>query len=138
MIGDIFDDDLIEYVLNEDDFESFVQNASSLLNEASEKKDKELDSMLINLGKDETEKDIIRMICEDVDTEHQLATDLKHSKLDSSEWLGQQVERIVKEISPNASEDEIECIKTAIEQSLEKEIVVEAELFEKEMADNNK
>ena len=135
---DIFDENQFDFDLNDEGLESFFKNAGSLLEKAVEKNDSEFDSFLIDQVKDETERDIIRVICDDVDTEHQLATDLKHSKLDSSEWLGQQVERIVKEISPNASEDEIECIKTAIEQSLEKEIVVEAELFEKEMADNNK
>lgn len=138
MIGDIFDDDLIEYVLNEDDFESFVQNASSLLNEASEKKDKELDSMLINLGKDETEKDIIRMICEDVDTEHQLATDLRQSKLDTSEWLDLQVDRLVKELLPDASEENIEQVKNAIEQRIEKDIIREADSFVKEAGKTEK
>ena len=123
---------------NEDDFESFVQNASSLLNEASEKKDKELDSMLINLGKDETEKDIIRMICEDVDTEHQLATDLRQSKLDTSEWLDLQVDRLVKELLPDASEENIEQVKNAIEQRIEKDIIREADSFVKEAGKTEK
>ncbi|MBQ6165868.1 MAG: hypothetical protein IJK41_00320 [Muribaculaceae bacterium] len=128
MIEEFFDENLIDNDYIEGGLDSFSQNADSLFKTINGKKDKELSDWLISQGNNKIEKDLISMICNQVNTEHRLMKDYKESGFDTDKWMDRQVKQLV----PEATDKDIESVKKAIEENLEKAIVKELGQLENE------
>ena len=129
MIEEFFDENLIDNDYIEGGLDSFSQNADSLFKTINGKNDKELNAWLISQGNNKIEKDLISMICNQVNTEHRLMADFKESDFDTDKWMDRQVKQLV----PDATEKDIESVKKAIEENLEKAIVKEIGQFTNEV-----
>lgn len=97
------------------------------------KSGKEVDDLLVEQGRDEEEKKVIREICEEVDLEHEMLTDLLQSGENQDQWLDHQIEAIVKESFPDATDDDINQVKEAVLSSLEEEIEFDTKMLEEEV-----
>lgn len=86
------------------------------------KEKKELDEALIQEGESEEERKIIAEQCAEIDLEHDLMDELVASKKDPGKWLEEKIEETVKEIKPDATQDEVEVIKESVADSMETEI----------------
>ena len=128
MIEEFFDENLIDNDYIEGGLDSFSQNADSLFKTINGKKDKELSDWLISQGNNKIEKDLISMICNQVNTEHRLMKEYKESGFDTDKWMDRQVKQLV----PEATDKDIESVKKAIEENLEKAIVKELGQLENE------
>lgn len=122
MLDDIFDDSIIDDEFIENCSESFFQNVGSLIGATQGSSYDEINELLISNGKDKDEREMISIICGEVDTEHKLMADLKNSNLDSGVWLERFVEKSVKDYFPNASDEEIEEVKIALKSNTEIDI----------------
>ena len=113
--------------------QSFLKHLSSLFKMGANKDDKEIETMLIQQGRNEDEKKTISDICKEVDVEHELMEELTKSGLESGEWLEREIEKTTKELYPNATPEEIEMVKQKIEDGMEEEIEAEADRLEEEI-----
>lgn len=111
---------------------SFNNHLRSLLDLVRGQNDKELDDLLVEQGRDEEEKRLIREVCEEIDLEYQLMEDLKRSEKEPGPWFEQQIEDTVLELFPDATQEEIEEVKNAAMSDLEDEIKDDALALEKE------
>lgn len=91
-------------------------------------KQKDLDQDLINQGRSEEERDTIRRICEDVDTECALMKEIMTSEKKPAQWMEGTIERELKEAFPDATNEEIEDAISYIDNAFEEEIAHEAEI----------
>lgn len=105
-----------------------IQKHLHRLWEAFNGKDKkELDDLLIQQGESEEEKNIIAEQCAEIDLEHDLMEDLVASKKDPGQWLEEKIEETVKEIKPDATQEEVEMVKESVADAMETEIGFEAD-----------
>lgn len=88
---------------------------------------KELDEALIQQGESDDEKKIIAEVCAEIDLEHDLMEELVASKKDPGQWLEEKIEETVKEVKPDATQEEVEMIKESVADSMETEIGIEAD-----------
>jgi hypothetical protein len=89
---------------------------------------KELDEALIQQGESDEEKKIIAEVCAEIDLEHDLMEELVTSKKDPGQWLEEKIEETVKEVKPDATqEEEVEMVKESLADSMETEIGIEAD-----------
>lgn len=88
---------------------------------------KELDEALIQQGESDDEKKIIAEVCAEIDLEHDLMEELVASKKDPGQWLEEKIEETVKEVKPDATQEEVEMIKESVADSMEAEIGIEAD-----------
>lgn len=88
---------------------------------------KELDEALIQQGESDEEKKIIAEVCAEIDLEHDLMEELVASKKDPGQWLEEKIEETVKEVKPDATQEEVEMIMESVADSMETEIGIEAD-----------
>ena len=88
---------------------------------------KELDEALIQQGESDDEKKIIAELCAEIDLEHDLMEELVASKKDPGQWLEEKMEETVKEVKPDATQEEVEMVKESVADSMEVEIGIEAD-----------
>lgn len=88
---------------------------------------KELDEALIQQGESDDEKKIIAEVCAEIDLEHDLMEKLVASKKDPGQWLEEKIEETVKEVKPDATQEEVEMVKESVADSMEAEIGIEAD-----------
>jgi hypothetical protein len=88
---------------------------------------KELDEALIQQGESDDEKKIIAEVCAEIDLEHDLMEELVASKKDPGQWLEEKIEETVKEVKPDATQEEVEMVKESVADSMEAEIGIEAD-----------
>lgn len=88
---------------------------------------KELDEALIQQGESDEEKKIIAEVCAEIDLEHDLMEELVASKKDPGQWLEEKIEETVKEVKPDATQEEVEMVKESVADSMEAEIGIEAD-----------
>ena len=112
--------------------QAFFKHLRSLLDLVRGKSGKELDDLLVEQGRAEEEKRVIREMCEETDLEHEMMTELMNSDADPGEWLEKQIEDNVKESFPDATAEDIEEVKEAVLDSMENEIEEDAKMVEKE------
>lgn len=91
------------------------------------KEKSELDEALIQQGESDEEKKIIAEQCAEIDLEHDLMEELVASKKDPGLWLEEKIEETVKEVKPDATQEEVEMIKESVADSMETEIGIEAD-----------
>jgi hypothetical protein len=91
------------------------------------KEKSELDEALIQQGESDEEKKIIAEQCAEIDLEHDLMEELVASKKDPGLWLEEKIEETVKEVKPDATQEEVEMIKDSVADSMETEIGIEAD-----------
>lgn len=90
------------------------------------KEGKELDEALVQQGESEEEKRIIAEQCAEIDLEHDLMEELVASKKDPGQWLEEKIEETVKEVKPDATQEEVEIVKGSVADSMETDIGIEA------------
>lgn len=88
---------------------------------------KELDEALIQQGESDEEKKIIAEVCAEIDLEHDLMEELVASKKDPGQWLEEKIEETVKEVKPDATQEEVEMVKESVADSMEADIGIEAD-----------
>lgn len=91
------------------------------------KEGKELDEALVQQGESDEEKKIIAEQCAEIDLEHDLMEELLASKKDPGLWLEEKIEETVKEVKPDATQEDMEMVKESVADSMETEIGIEAE-----------
>lgn len=96
------------------------------------KEGKELDEVLVQQGESEEEKRIIAEQCAEIDLEHDLMEELMASKKDPGQWLEEKIEETVKEVKPDATQEEIEVVKESVADSMETVIGIEADGLKEE------
>lgn len=91
------------------------------------KDNKELDEALIQQGESDEEKKIIAEQCAEIDLEHDLMEELVASKKDPGQWLEEKIEETVKEVKPDATQEDVEMVKESVADSMETGIGIEAD-----------
>lgn len=113
--------------------QSFFSKLEALFDLTKDKSDDELDEILVNDAQSEEQQQLIRDICEDIDTEHQLIKEMMQANTEVGEWFEQKIEQEARELEPEATDQDIEYLKDALEKQLGSDINDEAEAFEKGM-----
>lgn len=114
----------------------FLKYLKKLIDLFSGKGTEDINKALIEEGDSILEKQLIAGMCEEVDAYHENMRKLKISGKDSGEWLEEEIERLVKEVKPEATIDDIELVKEAVEKAMDKDLeesfrqYIEEEVFE--------
>ena len=111
---------------------SFIAHFQSLYKTMKGKSNKELDDELVLQGKSDEQKKIIQETCRDVDKEHDMIEEMVNSSKTPGEFLKQDIVNTVREINPNATDDDINQVVEATMDAMEKEIEQEAHELAKE------
>lgn len=101
---------------------SFLKYLKKLLSLFSGGNAENIDKTLLEEGGTILEKQLIAEMCEEVDAYHENMKKLKASGKDSDEWLKEEIERLVKEVKPEATPDDIKFVKEAVEKAIDKNI----------------
>lgn len=81
-----------------DFFNSFIEHLYEIFKKLQDKGFKNVDNNeYIDLGRTEDEKETIKEICEDLDTQCELMTELEASELTPKEWLKKKSEELLKD-----------------------------------------
>ena len=112
--------------------ESFIAHFQSFCKAMKTKSNKELDDALVLQGTSDEHKQIIQETCQNVDKEHDMIEEMAHSNKTPGEFLKQDIIDTVKEINPNASEEDVNQVVKATMDVIEKEIEQEAHELTKE------
>ena len=112
--------------------ESFIAHFQSLYKALKGKSNKDLDDALVRQGKSDEQKQIIQETCQDVDKEHDMIEEMIHSNKTPGEFLEQDIANTVREINPNATDDDVNQVVEATKDAMEKEIEQEARELTKE------
>lgn len=78
------------------------------------KSGKELEDELILMAQSEKEKETLREIWGEIDLTYQKRKEFQDSGKDIETWQEEEIERIAKDVDPNASNEDIERLKEAI------------------------
>lgn len=116
--------------------ESFISHLQSLYKEMKGKSNKEMDDALVLQGKTDEQRQLIQEACQDIDKEHNMIEEMVHSNKTPGEFLKQDITHTVKEINPNATDEEINRVVEATMDTMEKEIEQEARELTKEASLN--
>lgn len=106
--------------------DSFIAHFQSLYQALKGKSNKELDESLILQGKSDEQKQVIQETCHDVDKEHDMIEEMVHSTKTPGDFLKQDITETVKEINPNATDEDVSQVIEATMDGMEKEIEQEA------------
>ena len=112
--------------------ESFMAHLQALYKAMQGKSNKDLDDALVRQGKSDEQKQIIQETCQDVDKEHDMIEEMIHSNKTPGEFLEQDIANTVREINPNATDDDVNQVVEATKDAMEKEIAPEAHELTKE------
>ena len=112
--------------------ESFMAHLQALDKAMQGKSNKDLDDALVRQGKSDEQKQIIQETCQDVDKEHDMIEEMIHSNKTPGEFLEQDIANTVREINPNATDDDVNQVVEATKDAMEKEIEQEAHELTKE------
>ena len=112
--------------------ESFMAHFLSLCKAMKGKSNKELDDALVRQGKSDEQKQIIQETSQDVDKEHDMIEEIVNSSKEPGEFLEQDIANTVREINPNATDDDVSQIVEATMDVMEKEIEQQARELTKE------
>ena len=112
--------------------ESFIAHLQALCKAMQGKSNKELDDALVLQGKSDEQKLIIKETCQDVDKEHDMIEEIVNSSKEPGEFLEQDIANTVREINPNATDDDVSQIVEATMDVMEKEIEQQARELTKE------
>ena len=102
--------------------ESFMAHLQALYKAMQGKSNKDLDDALVRQGKSDEQKQIIQETCQDVDKEHDMIEEMIHSNKTPGEFLEQDIANTVREINPNATDDDVNQVVEATKDAMEKEI----------------
>lgn len=112
--------------------ESFMAHLQALYKAMQGKSNKDLDDALVRQGKSDEQKQIIQETCQDVDKEHDMIEEMIHSNKTPGEFLEQDIANTVREINPNATDDDVNQVVEATKDAMEKEIEQEVHELTKE------
>ena len=112
--------------------ESFMAHLQALYKAMQGKSNKDLDDALVRQGKSDEQKQIIQETCQDVDKEHDMIEEMIHSNKTPGEFVEQDIANTVREINPNATDDDVNQVVEATKDAMEKEIEQEAHELTKE------
>lgn len=116
--------------------ESFISHLQSLYKAMKGRSKKELDEALILQGKSEEQRQIIQETCLDIDKEHDMIEEMANSSRTPGEFLEQDIIDTVREVNPNATDEDVnkmveetmDAMETEIEQAAN-ELTEEAAIF---------
>lgn len=91
---------------------------------------KELDDYLVSQGKSEEEKELIADKCAEIDTFHQKRREFETSGKDIETWYDEELERLTKEVDPNATSKDVDAVKEAVAEKVDEEISESADELE--------
>lgn len=91
---------------------------------------KELDDYLVSQGKSEEEKELIADMSAEIDTFHQKRREFETSGKDIETWYDEELERLTKEVDPNATSKDVDAVKEAIAEKVDEEISESADELE--------
>lgn len=91
---------------------------------------KELDVFLASQGKSEEEKELIAELCDEIDTFHNKRREFEASGKDIETWYDDEIERLAREVKPDATSEDIDAVKEAIAKKVDKEISENADELE--------
>lgn len=83
---------------------------------------KDMDDYLVAQGKSEEEKEVIAEMCAEIDTFHQKRREFESSGKDIETWYDDEIERLTKEVDPNATIQDVDKVKEAIAKTIDAEI----------------
>ena len=112
--------------------ESFIAHFQSLYKAMKGKSNKELDDALVQQGESEGQKQVIQEVCLDVDMEHDMIEEMVRSTKTPGEFLKQDIADTVREITPNATDEDINQVLEATMDAMEIEIEQETRELTKE------
>lgn len=91
---------------------------------------KELDDYLVSQGKSEEEKELIADMCAEIDTFHQKRREFETSGKDIETWYDKELERLTKEVDPNATSKDVDAVEEAVAKQVDDEISESADELE--------
>lgn len=92
---------------------------------------KELDEHLFSKTKSEEEKETLAEVFDEIDLFHQKRKEFVESGKEIDVWYEEEIERIVKQIKPDASQGEINQVKEAVAAQIDGDIESTAQALEK-------
>lgn len=102
--------------------ESFISHLQSLYKAMKGRSNKELDEALILQGKSEEQRQIIQETCLDIDKEHDMIEEMANSSKTPGEFLKQDIIDTVREVNPNATDEDVNKVVEATMDAMETEI----------------
>ena len=91
---------------------------------------KELDEHLLFKTTSEEEKETLTEVFEEIDMFYQMRKELAESGKEIDVWYDEEIERIVKQIKPDASLDEINHVKAAVAMQIDVDIEFTSQALE--------
>lgn len=105
----------------------------SLIGKLKGKRGKEIDQEIINSARSDEEREALQEMCNDVDTYYRKRRELRESGLSNGKWLERETEQMVKEVYPEATDDDIREVKRAVAEGMDKNIEAIADELDREM-----
>lgn len=100
----------------------FLKYLKKLLDFFCNRSTEDINETLVEEGDSILEKQLISEMCEEVDAYHENMTKLKTSGKDGGEWLEEEIEKLVKEMKPEATPGDMELVKEAVEKAIDEDI----------------
>ena len=91
---------------------------------------KELDEYLLSKTKSEEEKETLDEVFDEIDLFHQKRKEFVESGKEIDVWYEEEIEHIVKQIKPNASQEEINQVKETVAAQIDCDIEFTAQALE--------
>lgn len=114
--------------------ESFISHFKFLCVSLKNKSGKELDDSLIRHAMSDEQKVIIQETCKDIDEEHDMIEEMNHSNKTPGQFLKQDITDTLREINPNATDEDVNQLVEATMDGMEKAIEQEAHELTKEVS----
>lgn len=91
---------------------------------------KDVDDYLVSQGKSDEEKELIAELCDEIDTFHQKRREFNASGKDIDTWYDEEIERLTREVKPDATSEDVDAVKEAIAKKVDEEISDSADELE--------
>lgn len=120
----------------------FIENFKHLLHLSSNTDNRITNDMLVQIGENDEEKELIQEICEEIDNFHANIREIEkeqqsNPELSEGEWLSQKMEEEMQDIAQklegrNLTADELKEFRKKVNQAQDIEIETEAKALEEE------
>ncbi len=120
----------------------FIENFKHLLHLSSNTDNRITNDMLVQIGENDEEKELIQEICEEIDNFHANIREIENEQqsnpeLSEGEWLSQKMEEEMQDIAQklegrNLTADELKEFRKKVNQAQDIEIETEAKALEEE------
>lgn len=117
----------------DDLLQSIGNHIVSLFNKLKGKRGKDLDKEIIDSARSDEEREALQEMCDDVELYYRKRRELRESGLSNNEWLERETEQMVKEVCPDADKNDIDEVKKAVDEGMDKRIEIVADELDREM-----